>query len=111
MIDRSRINRFYVAMYKVDFRKSFDGLLAEAFNMGLDPLAGDLIIFPHRNGYKIKVLLCDNTGMWVLSKRFYEKINLKAIFSKGAVHKGIAENLVSQLLTGQCWQRLKNELS
>ncbi len=107
MIDRSRINRFYVAMYKVDFRKSFDGLLAETFSMGLDPLAGDLIIFPHRNGYKIKVLLCDDTGMWVLSKRFYERINLKALLSKSVGYQEVAENLVSQLFVGQYWQQLK----
>jgi hypothetical protein len=35
------IRRVLIAEYRTDFRKRFDGLLAEAYRLGADPYAGD----------------------------------------------------------------------
>ena len=48
MLLTTRVRRIFLAMYKVDMRKGHDGLLAEAFKMGLDPYMGDLVIFVGR---------------------------------------------------------------
>lgn len=72
MIDFSGIRNIYIANHKVDFRKSYDGLLAEAYQMGLDPIAGDMILYVGRCKRKLKILFCDKNGIWVLSKRFHK---------------------------------------
>ena len=71
MIDFSKVQNVYIASHRVDFRKSFDGLLAEAYQMGLDPVAGDMVLFVGRCKRKLKILFCDKNGIWVLSKRFH----------------------------------------
>lgn len=66
----TRARRVWLAQYRVDFRKQYDGLLAEAFVLGLDPFRGDVVIFVNRNKWRIKVLYADETGLWVSGKRF-----------------------------------------
>lgn len=72
MFDLSKIKRIFVANYKVDFRKSYDGLMGEAYRLGLNPLAGDLVLFFSSNGIRLKILFCDSTGDCVLNKRLYK---------------------------------------
>lgn len=62
--------RVLVAEYRVDLRKSHDGLLAEARRHGLCPWQGDVIVFAGRCRRKIKVLYADSTGLWVSYKKF-----------------------------------------
>ena len=71
MIDFSRAKQVFLATYRVDFRKSFDGLLAEAYKMGLDPIDGDVVMFISRCRRKLRVIYCDHNGIWVLAKRFH----------------------------------------
>ena len=70
MMMTTRVQRIYLAMHKVDLRKSHDGLLAEAFKMGLDPYMGDLVIFVGRGRGSLKVLYADPTGLWCSIKKF-----------------------------------------
>ena len=37
--------------------------------LGLDPLSGHLILFRNRRGDRIKILMWDRSGFWVLYKR------------------------------------------
>ena len=37
--------RYWLAYHRVDFRKSFEGMLAEAYYLDLDPFAGDVVLF------------------------------------------------------------------
>jgi len=62
--------RFFVARHGVDFRKAHSGLLAEAYNLGLDPYKGDGLVFISRDKRKVKVLMADSNGLWVLYKKF-----------------------------------------
>ena len=62
--------RFFIARHRVDFRKAHSGLLAEAYNLGLDPYEGDGLVFISRDRRKVKVLMADANGLWVLYKKF-----------------------------------------
>lgn len=65
-----RRQRIWLAQHRVDFRKQHNGLLAEAYKMGLDPFAGDIIIFVGRRRRMLKVLYSDPTGLFVTAKLF-----------------------------------------
>jgi hypothetical protein len=38
-----KVRRVFLARHRGDFRKRFDGLLAEAFQLGADPYDGDCV--------------------------------------------------------------------
>ncbi len=62
--------RIFVATGVTDLRRSVDGLSAlvrEAF--GLDPLSGHLFLFRNRRRNRVKILVWDQSGYWVLYKR------------------------------------------
>jgi transposase len=62
--------RIFVATGSTDLRRSVDGLSAmvrERF--GLDPLSGHLFLFRNRRGDRLKILVWDRSGFWVLYKR------------------------------------------
>ena len=66
------VKQVYIAQHKVDFRKGHQGLLAEAYNLGLRPLEGDAVIFISRDRSRIKVLFNDDNGLWIAYKLFYK---------------------------------------
>lgn len=70
MLPPAKLRFIHVAMHRVDFRKSHDGLLAEAYHMGLDPFAGDVILFVGRCRRRMKLLFADDSGLWLAFKRF-----------------------------------------
>lgn len=62
--------RIYLAAGATDLRRSVDGLsrvVRESF--GLDPLSGHLFVFRNRRGDRLKILVWDRSGFWVLYKR------------------------------------------
>lgn len=62
--------RVFVATGATDLRRSVDGLSAivrERFS--LDPLSGHLFLFRNRRGDRLKILVWDRSGFWVLYKR------------------------------------------
>lgn len=73
MFPPAKIRFIHVAIHKVDFRKSHDGLLAECYQMGLDPFAGDVVLFIGRCRKRMKVLFADDSGLWLGFKRFNSK--------------------------------------
>ncbi len=72
MIYATHIKMLYLATYKVDFRKGHWKLLAEAYQLGLNPLAGDLLVFVSAKRSSIKLLYSDPTGLWVAYKAYHE---------------------------------------
>jgi len=65
--------RIYVATGTTDLRRSIDGLAAlvrERFDQ--DPLSGHLFLFRNRRGDRLKILVWDRSGFWVLYKRLEE---------------------------------------
>ena len=60
----------YLACGPTDLRKSIDALAAlvqEGF--GLDPFAPSLFVFCNRQRDKLKILLWDHNGFWLLYRR------------------------------------------
>ena len=54
----------------IDFRKSINGLAAlVSQSMQLDPLAGGIFAFRNRRRDRIKLLVWDRNGFWLLMKR------------------------------------------
>jgi transposase len=65
--------RIYVATGTTDLRRSIDGLAALVRDrFDLDPLSGHLFLFRNRRGDRLKILVWDRSGFWVLYKRLEE---------------------------------------
>lgn len=53
-----------------DMRKSFNGLSGLVRErLGADPMSRDLFLFCNRSRNRLKVLVYDESGVWVLAKR------------------------------------------
>jgi len=62
--------RIYLAPGVTDLRRGVDGLMALTRDrLGLDPLTGHLFLFRNRRGDRLKILVWDRSGFWVLYKR------------------------------------------
>lgn len=62
--------RIYVAREPVDLRKAFDGLCALTRDaLRLDPFTGHVFVFFNRRRDRIKLLLWERNGFWLLYKR------------------------------------------
>jgi transposase len=62
--------RIYLATGATDLRRSIDGLASvvrERF--ALEPTSGHLFLFRNRRGDRVKILVWDTGGFWVLYKR------------------------------------------
>jgi hypothetical protein len=87
------VRRVFLAEYRVDFRKQFNGLLAEAYRIGADPYEGDCVVFIKRDRTQIRALVGDKFGLYLVSRRF-EGGRLRAVLefaqepSAGAISTG-----------------------
>jgi transposase len=62
--------RIFVATGVTDLRRSVDGLSALVRErLGLEPMSGHLFLFRNRRGDRVKILVWDQGGYWVLYKR------------------------------------------
>jgi transposase len=62
--------RIFVGRRPMDMRKGFDGLSAQVIEVvDEDPQSGHLFCFFNRRRDRMKALLWDGSGYWVLSKR------------------------------------------
>ncbi|MBC7532639.1 MAG: IS66 family insertion sequence element accessory protein TnpB [Oligoflexus sp.] len=82
MILFGKIRTIWIALYKIDFRKGHWSLLSEAYNLGLDPLQGDVVLFVSRDKRKLKLLYNDPTGLWLAQKCFH-KSTMKSLLHMG----------------------------
>jgi len=64
------IRRVFLACHRVDFRKRFDGLLAEAYRLGADPYRGDCVVFVKRDHTQLRAVVGDGVGLYLISRRF-----------------------------------------
>lgn len=64
------IRRVLFAQHRVDFRRRFDGLLAESMRLGADPYAGDCVLFVKRDHTQLRALVGDPIGLYLVCRRF-----------------------------------------
>jgi transposase len=70
MLTLSPAVRIYLATGATDLRRSIDGLSALVRErLDLDPVSGHLFLFRNRRGDRVKILLWDHSGFWILYKR------------------------------------------
>jgi transposase len=101
MMLSTRARRIWLAQHRVDFRKQHSGLLAESYKMGLDPFAGDVIIFVGRTRRMLKVLYADATGLFLTAKLFtLETMKTKFKFLTQSIATDITMAELSLLLEG-----------
>ena len=60
----------YLARHRVDFRKRFNGLLAEAYQLGANPYRGDCVLFVKRDHRQLRAVVGDAVGLYLISRRF-----------------------------------------
>lgn len=62
--------RIFVARAATDLRKGFDGLAGEVIDViDEDPQSGHLFVFLNRRRDRMKALVWDGSGFWLLYKR------------------------------------------
>ena len=62
--------RIFVAREPVDMRKGFDGLVGVVIEtVDEDPQSGHLFLFFNRSRNRVKLLVWDGSGFWLLYKR------------------------------------------
>jgi len=111
MLPPAKMRFIYVATHRVDFRKNHDGLLAEAYNMGLDPYAGDVVLFVGRCRRRMKLIFADSTGLWLAYKKFNDStIKTKFRFLNDPGYNKISTAELQMFFEGKAYtvnQRLK----
>ena len=66
----SSISSVHIVAQPVDMRRSFDGLLAAARHLGLDPYEGCCVVFLSRSRLILKAVVGDEKGILLLARRF-----------------------------------------
>lgn len=70
MLSFSSSVRIFAARERVDFRKGIDGLHAIVRDQfGEDALSGNLFLFFNARRDRVKILMWDRNGFWLLAKR------------------------------------------
>ena len=79
MLSLSGQHSIYAYTAAVDFRKQHDGLVAVVReHLGADPFDGSIFVFFNRRRDRVKLLVWDGNGFWLLYKRLekgtYERL-------------------------------------
>jgi transposase len=62
--------RIFLATQPVDMRKSYDSLSAFiSQHLSADPFSGDAFLFVGKRKNRLKILLWEDSGFWLFSKR------------------------------------------
>lgn len=67
-----RATGWYLVSTSIDLRCGMDRLLVEVQLLAGDTQEGGAYIFRNRSGTRIKMLLCDSTGVWLCTRRLHQ---------------------------------------
>ncbi len=100
MFPVSSSSHFYLYDTPTDMRKSFDGLQGIIHNhLNRNPLSGEVYIFINKRRDRIKLLVWDRNGFWLLYKRL-EQGRFQELFSAGKEGLTISYETLVMLLEG-----------
>ena len=93
--------RTFLVAGPTDMRKSFNGLAGIVRErLRADPMSRDLFLFCNRARNRLKVLVCDESGTWVLAKRLDRGTFAWPAVSGDAVKLEYREEQLALLLRG-----------
>ena len=93
--------RIFVVVGPTDMRKAFNGLSGIVRErLGADPMSRDLFLFCNRAKNRLKVLVYDESGAWVLAKRLDRGTFAWPSNSDGAVQREYRFEQLTLLLSG-----------
>jgi transposase len=97
-------HRVFLCVERVDFRKAHDGLCALVRDtFGDDPFSGDVFVFHNGARDRIKLLLWDRNGFWLLYKRL-EQGTFPFAVPEGGARVEITRAQLAMLLEGLEWK-------
>lgn len=103
-------HRVYLCRQAVDFRKAHDGLCAVVrHEFGDDPFRGDVFVFFNRAHDRVKLLLWDRNGFWLLYKRL-ERGTFPFTIEGEGVRVEIERAQLAMLLEGMEWKNVRKSL-
>jgi hypothetical protein len=113
------VRRVLLAEHRLDFRKRFDGHLAEAYGLGAQPYDGDCVVFVKKDRTQIRALVGDRFGLYLVCRRFEGgRLSLLLRFADAPGAKTITTGELSLLLEGssftvhkraKSWRRAENQ--
>ena len=107
MLNLGASGRVYLFSQPVDFRKAHDGLCSLIRDqLRSNPFSGDLYAFFNRGKDRIKILVWDQNGFWMLYKRL-EKGSFPFRFQEDDSSVEIERAQLSMLLAGIEWKNVK----
>jgi len=93
--------RIYLVVGPTDMRKAFNGLSGSVRErLGADPMSRDLFLFCNRARNRLKVLVYDESGAWVLAKRLDRGTFAWPAASDDAVQREYRAEQLTLLLSG-----------
>jgi len=96
-----KVRRVFLARHRVDFRRRFDGLLAEALLLGADPYDGDCVLFVKRDHTQLRAVVGDGVGLYLICRRFEGgRLRSVAAFARDPQATEITTAELSLLLEG-----------
>lgn len=94
-------SRIFLVAGATDMRKSFNGLAGIVRErLEADPMSRHLFLFCNRHRNRLKVLVADESGMWVLAKRLDRGTFAWPAIDDGAVRVEYREEQLALLLRG-----------
>ena len=107
MLNVTGSQRVFLCVKPVDFRKAHDGLCAIIRDQFRDdPFSGDVFVFHNLAKDRVKLLMWDRNGFWLLYKRLEQGTFPLAIRDDGA-RVEIDRAQLAMLLEGLEWKSAK----
>ena len=107
MLNLGGSHRVFLCRQPIDFRRAHDGLCAVVRDtFGDDPFSGDVFVFHNGAKDRVKLLLWDRNGFWLLYKRLEQGTFPFDVRGAGA-RVEIDRAQLSMLLDGIEWKHAR----